>query len=113
MSNLIHKINWTQFFDGLSVDQMYTKFLKFYEVLCERFIPRLKCAKKNQPWMNRDLKILVRKKYSAWKTFSASGWAIDKRMRYIDISRECRKAIRKALIKYETELAKKSKSSQN
>ncbi|CAF0984934.1 unnamed protein product [Brachionus calyciflorus] len=89
MSQFKQNINWIKFFEGSDINQMYTKFLKLYDSVCEKFIPKFKKVKKDKPWMNKNLKALIRKKYS---------------------SKECRKEIRKAVFTYEMILAKKSKT---
>ena len=39
-SEFIRGINWIHIFEGEYIEEMYSKFVSFYELGCEKFIPK-------------------------------------------------------------------------
>ncbi|RNA21466.1 RNA-directed DNA polymerase from mobile element jockey-like [Brachionus plicatilis] len=70
------EIDWYKVLNGLKVDQMFDKFLFYYNSACEKFIPKSKNTNKNQPWMTKELREQIREKFKVWKTYMASGRTI-------------------------------------
>jgi hypothetical protein len=56
LSEFISKLNWNQILANLSADQMYEKFIEYYNLACSKFIPRKGVTKRNKAWMTYELK---------------------------------------------------------
>ena len=108
------KIDWE--LDGLSVNEMYEKFLEKYNTLIKKFIPISKSSNKfsgkktSPPWFTKELKILTDRKKSMWCKVIISPKNQVIRQAYKEASKEVDTNTIKCIKAYEKELAKKSKT---
>nr|XP_047143057.1 uncharacterized protein LOC124817257 [Hydra vulgaris] len=69
-----NNINWVNEFKGLSVNECYEKWLRKYEIGCEKYIPTLNLdknsfqLKNNSLWMTSELKSMCKEKKKCRKS---------------------------------------------
>ena len=70
------EIDWPKEFNKLNFNDAYDSFLRHYSNICIRFIPKVFFTndKRSVPWLTKDAKKKLRKKYSAWQAYKMSGW---------------------------------------
>ena len=76
MRSFFDRINWSEVFDKKNVGDCYKKFLEIYENACVLFIPKIDISKKRKmkpPWLNRELREMMRVKSNLWHAFTSSG----------------------------------------
>ena len=66
----LNKIEWGVLFEGKSVNSCWRIYLKKLEELINLYVPWGTPRDFNQPWMNRSLLKLWKKKYYAWKRYT-------------------------------------------
>ncbi|CAF1100150.1 unnamed protein product, partial [Brachionus calyciflorus] len=108
-SGFFNGLNWKQIFTGLDVNQMYEKFIDYYDMGCKRFIPAKALNKKDKSWMSKETKDCIKKKLKAWKLYLASGRSKELKEEYVKIRNKFHRSINKTVKKYELNIAKLSK----
>ena len=111
MNEHLNKINWDELFKGANVQEQYNILLNEYETVCEKYLKKMRDVggrKERPPWMNDDIKGLIRQKANLWKRYEMSG-----KRGCLDEYRECAKAVRKgvkvAIKEYELVIIDKAK----
>ncbi|RNA09561.1 hypothetical protein BpHYR1_003493, partial [Brachionus plicatilis] len=79
---------------------------KVIMLLCQS----LSVMRDTKPWMSKDLKSLIRQKFSAWQSYAASRWSPEMKQKFSIINKKCGRSINAAIMNYETKLASLSKS---
>ncbi|CAL4067303.1 unnamed protein product, partial [Meganyctiphanes norvegica] len=101
----LNQIDWKAAFEGKSEQETWDIFKKELEVLVDKYVPLASPRDYNEPWMNKPIMKLWKKKYNAWKRYT------DRKghYRYEEYKRETnklKKQMRKAKRLYEKKLAK-------
>ena len=74
MNDFLNTIDW----DGQrknTVQEQYNHFLQNYDSACKQFVPlkSQRVTKFKPPWLTREIKQLIKEKYTLWKKYLASG----------------------------------------
>ena len=101
----LNLVNWDDEFNGKSVHECWDFFKAKQEELVGRYIPMSDPKDYNEPWMNNALLKQWKKKYHAWKRYTA-GKNYRKYEEYRRETNVLKKKIRQAKRIYEKKLAK-------
>ena len=105
----IEEIDWNSKFCNKSVHECWDIFKVIIHDLVDRYIPMSTPKDYNEPWMNRRLLKLWKKKHHSWNRYSAekSQW---KWKQYRKKANKLKKNTRKARKAYEKKIAEESKT---
>lgn len=109
LSEYFSSFNWEKEFQDLDANECYKKWLKIYNLGCDKFIPRLKLKynKKSSPWMSNDLRKMVKLKKSLWYNCRHSGF---KQNQLVEEYKSLNKSVKKKVVQdikaFELNLAK-------
>ncbi|CAF1120063.1 unnamed protein product, partial [Brachionus calyciflorus] len=112
MSSEFSNRDWPGIFKNKTSNEMYEAFINEYNDICNICVPlKSKKTKKFRPkWLNSSLKELSDEKNIFWLKCRKSKFRNKKYVaEYLKIKNECSKMIRKAVRKYESELALREK----
>ena len=101
----LDQVDWDEKFENKSVQECWDVFKAKIEELVEKYIPMSNPRDFNEPWMNDALLGKWKKKYHAWKRYTA-GKSYRKYEEYKREANALRKMIRQAKRTYEKKLAK-------
>ena len=101
----LDQINWDENFENKSVQECWNIFKGIQISLVEKYIPMSNPKDFNEPWMNNSLLKQWKKKYHAWKRYTA-GKSYRKYEEYKRETNVLKKKIRQAKRLYEKKLAK-------
>ncbi|XP_065683341.1 uncharacterized protein LOC136096115 [Hydra vulgaris] len=112
-----NNINWINEFEGLSVNECYEKWLRKYEIGCEKYIPTLNLdknsfqLKNNSLWMTTELKSMCKEKKKCWFRNRNSGFkSLLEVNKYKKLNKDIKKLVKKSIRNFEKNLALNSKS---
>ena len=117
MKMFFNNIKWNIELKGLDVNQMYKKLIEYYQKAIDRFTPKFmqsnsKIIKKVYPkWFTTDLKNDIRLKYTLWHKLRVASVTnkTSINMVYKVVCKRIKNKMKKALFKYESELALEAK----
>ena len=115
--------DWDSEFLGLNANEMYEKWVKIYTDVCKINIPitKIKIGRRKPQWLDSNIKSLIKRKSNSWyklkaKNFSGSragavarAKASAEKKKQNRLNKSLKQEIKKAVIAFEKELAKKSK----
>ncbi|CAF0869829.1 unnamed protein product [Brachionus calyciflorus] len=113
MNSVFESTNWGLKFRDLDVNQMYENFLGEYHKVVEKYVPvKINTIGRVKPnWLNRDIKKLIDKKNKSWLKCRKTKFSNRKMVKQYDETKKlCFKEIKKAVRRYERNLAKHCKS---
>ena len=96
----LDQVNWEEEFENKSVQECWDIFKGIQEKLVEKYIPMSNPKDYNEPWMNNSLLKQWKKKYHAWKRYTA-GKSYRKYEEYKRETNVLKKKIRQAKSLYE------------
>ena len=99
----IEEINWDEKFQDKTVDECWEIFKEIVQDLIERYIPMSTPKDYNEPWMNRKLLKLWKKKHHAWNRYS-NGKSQRNWWEYRREANKLKKTTRKARRQFEKKL---------
>ncbi|XP_065678163.1 uncharacterized protein LOC124818192 [Hydra vulgaris] len=112
-----NNINWINEFEGLSVNECYEKWLRKYEIGCEKYIPTLNLdknsfqLKNNSLWMTTELKSMCKEKKKCWFRNRNSGFkSLLEVNKYKKLNKDIKKLGKKSIRNFEKNLGLNSKS---
>ena len=105
----IEELNWEEMFANKAVKECWEIFKRIIEDLIQEYIPMSIPKDYNEPWMNRKLLKLWKKKHHAWNRYSAENSQRKWRL-YRKEANKLKKNTRKARRIYERKVALDSKS---
>ena len=105
----IEEINWDEKFQDKTVDECWEIFKEIVQDLIERYIPMSTPKDYNEPWMNRKLLKLWKKKHHAWNRYS-NGKSQRNWWEYRREANKLKKNTRKARRQFEKKIAAESKT---
>ena len=111
MRDELGEIRWEKEIDGTTVEESWTKFKKILNECQERNIPRAKANKggrKRQPWMTPEVRKSLKRKKTAYRTYTRSKKAEDWET-FREERRAAKKAVRGAHQEYEGKIAEETK----
>ena len=107
-------IDWDLELVGPNIDEVYNKFLTFYNEGCNKFIPTKKFHEQFRTkslWLTKDLKQLIKDKKTAWfKCRNSGSKNIELTEKYKFLNKEVKKRVKLAVIKFEKEIVFDAKS---
>ena len=111
MSEYFCGLNWGDLLECDNTQDIYDKFLEYYNKACLKFIPKSnRSNKKRPPWITRELKAMLRTKYGLWQRYLRSGRkSMSILEEYKEVCKNSKKAKNRAIYKYECDLVDKSK----
>ncbi|CAL4245945.1 unnamed protein product, partial [Meganyctiphanes norvegica] len=66
----LNQIDWKAAFEGKSEQEAWDIFKRELEVLVDKYVPLASPRDYNEPWMNKPIMKLWKKKYNAWKRYT-------------------------------------------
>ena len=106
MSDYFGQVDWAAITNCKELEQAYTAFVSIVERAEAIFIPK-SCRKpgKSAPWLDRDLRALIKGKAKAWWRLRASGGNPTIEKQYKDLAKSVKHRMRTAVHDYEMSLA--------
>lgn len=112
ITNDLLKLDWHTIFENKDIQNCYGSFLGIYNHVCDKFIPskKEKKTKNTAPWINSEIKSLIREKYRLWHFNTRARWRDDILVnKFHEIKKKVKNMVKLAVKNYEFDLAKKSK----
>ena len=106
----INKIDWFQFMEDRGIEDGWNTLKNILQNFRDNHIPRRVVGSKNfNPWLTEKIKRLIKSRDNLYKRFRRTG-LFHFRYRYKKIRNLITKTIRKAKMKYETKIIKRSRN---
>ncbi len=101
-------IDWDLELVGPNIDEVYNKFLTFYNEGCNKFIPTKQFHEQLRTkslWLTKELRHLIKEKKTAWfKCRNSGSKNIELTEKYKFLNKQVKKRVRLAVMKFEKEI---------
>ena len=85
----IDNIDWKSNFESLDCNESFNYFSKIYHSLCNKYIREKRSSfKKNDPWINHEIRTLIREKHKIWYKKNKPDWREEYRKICAKVKRE-------------------------
>ena len=110
MREFFGSFRWLDIFENKNVNECYKIFSKKFDLACELFVPKINLDKKRKtkpPWLNKELRSIIRVKSNLWHAFVSSGRKSDELYdKYKAQSKLVKSEISLSISKFELDLAR-------
>ena len=100
--------DWSSVFTTNDVNECWDNFKYIYNKAVQNFVPSHRLKKKCPPWINQELKKMIRQKRALWKKFKQNP-SNENHEEFKSIQKRLKKRIQRAKLNFEKQLAKNSK----
>ena len=112
-SNYIDNVDWDKEFKNKSINEMYDKFLYYYNYATEEFIPTTNNQKRSHKykWITPDLKTKIKTKNKMWRANKHNDWNDEQsKVEYNNLKIKIKNDVKNNIKQHESNIASKFKT---